>query len=124
MGSTMSETTGQKHTNKISGDKRPSYNSTRKGGFGEYHAVTWLWDQGYEVFKNCGGSGYIDLVAIKDKEIKLIDVKSTRRERASYSRGRTARQKEDGVVVLVFNVNSRKCEFVEHKDERIKKLSS
>ena len=124
MGSTMSETTGQKHTNKVSGDKRPSYNSTRKGDFGEYHAVTWLWDQGYEVFKNCGGSGYIDLVAIKDKEIKLIDVKSTRRERASYSRGRTAKQKEDGVVVLVFNVNSRKCEFVEHKDERIKKLSS
>ena len=122
MGSTMSETTGQKHTNKVSGDKRPSYNSTRKGDFGEYHAVTWLWDQGYEVFKNCGGSGYIDLVAIKDKEIKLIDVKSTRRKHIKNSR--TDKQKEDGVVIVLFNANSKQCRFVEHKNERIKKLSS
>ena len=118
----MSETTGRKHTNKISGDKRPSFNSTRKGDFGEYHVVTWLWDQGYEVFKNCGGSGYIDLVAIKDKEIKLIDVKSTRRKHIKNSR--TDKQKEDGVVIVLFNANSKQCRFVEHKDERIKKLSS
>ena len=70
------------------------------------------------MFKNCGGSGYIDLVAIKDKEIKLIDVKSTRRKRASYSRGRTDKQKEDGVVIVTFNVNSRECEFVDHKHEK------
>ena len=27
-------------------------NSNRKGDFAEYYAVTWLWDNGYEVFKN------------------------------------------------------------------------
>ena len=28
----------------------------------EYYAVTWLWDNGYEVFKNCGCTGAIDLI--------------------------------------------------------------
>ncbi len=38
----------------------------RKGDFAEFYAVTWLWDKGYEVFKNCGSTGIIDLIAIKD----------------------------------------------------------
>lgn len=114
----MSEITGQKRTNKISGDARKSFNSTRKGDFAEYHAVTWLWDQGYEVFKNCGGSGYIDLIAVKNKEIKLIDVKSTRRDRCSYSSGRTDKQKKEGVVILVFNIHSRQCKFAKHRNEK------
>ena len=49
---------------------------SRKGDFAEYYAVTWLWDQDYEVFKNAGCSGPIDLVAYKDGNIKLIDVKT------------------------------------------------
>ena len=28
----------------------------------EFYAVTWLWDQGYEVFRNCGCDGMIDLI--------------------------------------------------------------
>ena len=34
--------------------------SSRKGDMAEFYAVTWLWDNGYEVFKNCGCSGPID----------------------------------------------------------------
>ncbi len=105
----MSETTGQKHINKISGDISKSSSSTRKGDFAEYHAVTWLWDQGYEVFKNCGGSGYIDLIAVKNKKVKLIDVKSSRKKM------RTNKQKKEGVVILVFNSHSKQCKFVEHR---------
>ncbi len=26
--------------------------ASRKGDLAEYYAVTWLWDNGYEVFKN------------------------------------------------------------------------
>ncbi len=118
MGSTMSETTGQKHINKISRNISKSSSSTRKGDYAEYYAVTWLWEQGYEVFKNCGASGYIDLIAVKNKKVKLIDVKSSRKKT------RTKKQKKEGVVILVFNSHSKKCKFVEHKDERIKKLSS
>ena len=118
MGSTMSETTGQKHINKISRNIIKSFSSTRKGDYAEYYAVTWLWEQGYEVFKNCGASGYIDLIAVKDKKVKFIDVKSSR------SRTKTDKQKKEGVAILVFNSHSKQCRFVEHKDERIKKLSS
>ena len=41
----------------------------RKGDIAEYYAVTWLWDEGYEVFKNCGCTGEVDLIAIKDEKI-------------------------------------------------------
>ena len=51
---------------------------SRKGDFAEYYAVTWLWDNGYEVFKNSGRTGMIDLIAIKDGEITLIDVKTSK----------------------------------------------
>jgi len=53
-----------KHINK----KSPS----RKGDMAEFYAVTWLWDNGYEVFKNTGCSGPIDLISIKDA-INLIE---------------------------------------------------
>ena len=47
------EVTGVKHTE----------SSSRKGDFAEYYAVTWLWDNGYEVFKNYPSSLRIDIIA-------------------------------------------------------------
>ena len=41
--------------------------SNRKGDFAEYYAVTWLWDNGYEVFQNSGCTGPIDIIAM-DKD--------------------------------------------------------
>ena len=49
--------------------------SSRKGDLAEYYAVTWLWDHGYEVFKNTGCTGPIDMIAIKEGETILVDVK-------------------------------------------------
>ena len=43
---------------------RPIKDSNRKGDFAEYYAVTWLWDNGYEVFQNSGCTGPIDMIAI------------------------------------------------------------
>jgi hypothetical protein len=30
------------------------HDDSRKGDIAEFYAVTWLWDNGYEVFRNCG----------------------------------------------------------------------
>ena len=51
-------------------------NNNRKGDFAEFYAVTWLWDSGYEVFLNAGATGPMDMVAIKDGDVTLIDVKT------------------------------------------------
>ena len=85
----------------------------RVGDMGEHYAITWLWDNDYQVFKNCGCTGPIDLVAISPEgEIKLIDVKSYK---ASNLHGRSAIQKELGVQYLHYNSLTRKLHFVEHR---------
>ena len=43
--------------------KRTRHCDSRKGDMAEFYAVTWLWDNGYEVFKNCGCTGLADLIA-------------------------------------------------------------
>jgi hypothetical protein len=100
---------------------------SRKGDFAEFYAVTWLWDQGYEVFKNCGSSGLVDLVAMKDGEIKLIDVKTIdepvhafnpKTGRKNGGGGRLSReQKKLGVCMLKFNSKTRGLAFRRHKHE-------
>jgi len=104
--------------------------SSRKGDFAEYYAVTWLWDQGYEVFKNAGCSGPIDMIAMKDGEVTLIDVKTFQArsdgQRVDMVQGigmtksadRTAKQKKMGVKLLGFNPETRELRFVEHRNEK------
>ena len=98
---------------------------SRKGDFAEYYAVTWLWDQDYEVFKNAGCSGPIDLVAYKDGNIKLIDVKTESNGRNKKDNGynwvkpkRSELQIEMGVEILGYNPETRELRFVEHRDEK------
>ena len=44
----------------------------------EFYAVTWLWDNGYEVFQNSGCTGPVDMIALDKKgKVVLIDVKTT-----------------------------------------------
>ena len=98
---------------------------SRAGDFAEYYAVTWLWDQGYQVFKNCGCDGPIDLVAITDEgDILLLDVKTYRKSTGPKSvtsfrktGERTQKQIEMGVQILGFDPRDRQCYFVEHRDE-------
>lgn len=102
--------------------------TSRLGDLAEFYAVTWLWDQGYEVFLNPGSSGAIDMIAYKDGEIILIDVKTeskdkrhlsgTRAYRGSYrlTRSRSQEQAKLGVVILGFNPKTRKFRWVEHKE--------
>lgn len=103
----------------------PEFSSNRAGDFAEYYAVTWLWDSGYQVFKNCGCDGPVDLIAMdKDGSIILIDVKTMRRnfrtktKNYDYKGQLTDYQKELGVVVLAFHPDTRECYFVGHKHEK------
>jgi hypothetical protein len=108
----------------MSKKKRFVDSPSRTGDFSEYYAVTWLWDSGYEVFINAGCTGPIDLIAYKDGDLVLIDVKTesidTRdRGKGKYwyvAGGRTAHQKEIGVKLLGFNPETRHLRFVKHND--------
>jgi Holliday junction resolvase-like predicted endonuclease len=97
------------------------HSDNRKGDLAEYYAVTWLWDQGYEVFHNCGCDGAIDLIAMaEDGTIVLIDVKTTRPgHNTSWGTSNLSdKQKVLGVRKLMFNAETRELFFVEHRHEK------
>jgi Holliday junction resolvase len=85
--------------------------ASRKGDLAEFYAVTWLWDHGYEVFLNAGCTGPIDMIAYKDGEITLVDVKSLNSKVT-----RTDEQKKLGVVLLRFDPKTRKLSWVDHRE--------
>ncbi len=96
---------------------------SRKGDMAEFYAVTWLWDKGYEVFKNCGCTGLADLVALKDGDTTLIDVKTAQPQlhkktgnNLTKCTGRTTEQVKVGVQLLMFNAETRKLKFVKHRE--------
>jgi len=84
----------------------------RKGDMAEFYAVTWLWDNGYEVFKNCGCTGPVDLIATKDGKTTLIDVKT---KSGRSGRTRSVEQLHLDVKILNYNPETRKLNFVKHQ---------
>jgi Holliday junction resolvase-like predicted endonuclease len=98
---------------------------SRKGDMAEYYAVTWLWDNGYEVFKNCGCTGLADLIVRDSKgSLILIDVKTAQPQNKkgknnNYTKctGRTKEQVKAGVQLLMFEPHCRKLYFVNHRDK-------
>ena len=110
--------------------KKPEHCDSRKGDLAEFYAITWLWDRGYEVFKNCGCTGSVDLLSMNNKgEIKLIDVKTLGITKAADKSGkeiryeavknsRTEEQKKLGVQLLGFNPETRKLRFIKHQEEQ------
>ena len=98
--------------------KRTKHSKSRKGDLAEYYAVTWLWDQGYEVFLNAGCTGPVDMIATKNNEVKLIDVKTFGYGNSNTGGQRTEKQKELDVQLIGFDTITRELRFVEHKDEQ------
>ncbi len=95
---------------------------SRTGDFAEYYAVTWLWDNGYEVFQNSGCTGPVDMIAIDENgKTILIDVKTKSKDtrcksmKATSGGGRTKKQVELGVQILAFDPRNRSLRFVKHK---------
>lgn len=99
--------------------------SSRKGDLAEYYAVTWLWDQGYEVFRNAGCTGMADLIALKDGKTMLIDVKTaqpqqhkTQGNNFTKCQSRNQEQIDAGVQLLQFNSEDRSLYFTKHRDKK------
>ena len=88
----------------------------RLGDLAEHYAITWLWDEGFEVFHNAGCTGAVDIVAIKDGEVYLFDVKTNSSKRANNARARTVLQKEMGVQYIIFDPKTRKLRLAKHKE--------
>lgn len=101
---------------------------SRLGDVAEYAAVTWLWDQGFEVFKNAGCTGPVDLIAMdKDGKIILLDVKTYRRSTGpTINSGSDSYTKTDslddnqvalGVQILGYDNRTGDFSFVNHRHE-------
>ena len=74
-----------------------------------------IMQKGYLVCKNLSQHGPVDLVAIKENETLLIDVKSVSiRKRDGYAVNRTptALQKKLGVKILKVNTKTGECNYV------------
>ena len=82
----------------------------RQGDMAEFYAVTFLWDEGYEVFLNAGCTGPVDLIALKGDEVRLIDVKSVG-EKTQGGKVLTDLQKVMGVELLYFDYVTRKLSW-------------
>jgi|TARA_R100000951_G_scaffold16164_1_gene12726 Holliday junction resolvase-like predicted endonuclease len=102
---------------------KPIKDTNRKGDFAEYYAVTWLWDNGYEVFQNSGCTGPIDMIAMDKKgTITLIDVKTIHPnndndKNPNCKKTRTKLQQKLGVQLLGFNPDTRELQFIGHRDD-------
>ena len=88
----------------------------RLGDLAEHYAITWLWDEGFEVFHNCGCTGAVDIVGIKDGEVYLFDVKCVNSDRTNNTTARSKLQKELGVQYIIFNPKTRKLRLVKHRN--------
>jgi len=89
-------------------------NPNRLGDVAEYYAITWLWDEGFEVFYNAGSTGAIDLIGVKEGEVYLFDVKMNKGT-GSYASSRTPLQKKLGVQFLLFDPITRKLRLQKHR---------
>jgi len=92
------------------------FSEKRTGDITEITACNLLLKEGYEVFRNLCCTGAVDIVAIKDNKVYLIDVKTPNvyKKKLYYSKP-TAIQKELGVILL--GVYENKLHWKESEDE-------
>ena len=99
-----------------------NFSNNRVGDIAEHYAITLFWDYGWEVFKNCGCDGPVDLVVIDDTgTVRLIDINTRpnpwKRGMGDIGvHGRTKLQKKLGIQIVEFDPEKRKLRFVEHKE--------
>ena len=104
-------------------EKYIKHSNSRVGDLSEFYSITWLWDQGYEVFPNAGSQGMVDMIAWHPdtEETIFIDVKTSRKTKFSkddQSTSRTQAQIQKGIQILSYNADTRKLKFVRHRDEQ------
>ena len=68
------------------------------------------------MFHNSGCTGAVDIVAIKDGEVYLFDVKmNSEPSRVNNSKARSKLQKELGVQYILFDPHTRKLRLTKHR---------
>lgn len=77
------------------------------GAHNELFATAWLLREGYEVFRNVSAHGAVDIVAIKDGVVEMLDVKAKQYNTIVRL---TAAQRELGVKLLAVYPDG-KCEI-------------
>ena len=82
-----------------------------KGDMAEHYAITWLWDEGFQVFKNAGSTGMGDLIAMKEGQVYLFDVKMGRPSK------RSDEQKAMGVQFIIFDAATRGLRLMNHRKD-------
>ncbi len=84
-----------------------------KGAVAELKVAAWLYEQGYEVFRNLSIYGHIDLVAVRGEEIRLIDVKTPaivyNKDRTFYYQERYDTKKPAGVEYVYYGFEIDEC---------------
>jgi hypothetical protein len=96
-----------------------SHDSSRVGDYAECKAVTWLWERGYEVFKNSGCSGPVDLIVMgRDGTLIPIDVKTVRSAgKYGTNCSLSEYQRDLGVQILTYNPVGDTFHFQRHRHE-------
>jgi hypothetical protein len=85
-------------------------NTGKKGAIAELIASAWLLKQGYEVFRNTSQNGIFDIIAIKNNEVKKIDV-ATVNPGNTVSRRKQDLMKKHGGCVAYFTKDGMKWDF-------------
>tara|TARA_A100001011_G_scaffold372087_1_gene430124 strand:+ start:1979 stop:2281 length:303 start_codon:yes stop_codon:yes gene_type:complete len=97
------------------------FSEKRTGDITEITACNLLLKEGYEVFRNLCCTGAVDIVAIKDNKVYLIDVKTPNIYKGKFTHEKfyysklTPIQKELGVILL--GVYKNKLHWKESDDE-------
>jgi len=85
-----------------------------RGAFSELKGCAWLLEQGYEVFRNVSQHGVIDLVAIKNNEIRKVQIKTAPKGHWSISKIILSdKELEENVALLVVDEKGN-CYFDPH----------
>ncbi len=96
----------------------------KKGHYSELMSAAILTKNDYDVFHPLQGHGPVDLVAVKDNEIILLDIKTNamrmntgRMTKTRISRPRTDRQKMMGVRIAYLDIDSQSLHITDHDSD-------
>jgi len=105
-------------------EHNPLMDKKHRGSMAELKVCSWLLEQGYEVFKNVSMYGTIDIIAVKDKEIRFIDVKMPaivyNKDGSFFYQERYDTNKPDNIEYVYYGYQIDECWWPDGKYRRSK----
>lgn len=92
-------------------------NNIRRGDISELIACTWLLEKGHEVFRNVSSTGPIDIIAVKEGTVRLIDVKSINgklnktTDKYTFRESNVKKKQKDAGIQYLFVTDEGDCGF-------------